>query len=573
MRQQLVTLGYEVRSEPLSYDNGLNSPHVNEDVAMEFTNQPISSPNRGISSRTAGRSAYTGNSGEDILSPDLQQRPLKRQRVNSPLPKNNIHAPPPLSRDVMPPPKKPLSRMKSVKNLFPVIRKKISHGRSSPALNSDPVLEPDVQMYGSGHWDAVNRPVERSNKDNSWKRHGIRGETPYMSGALPVNHPSRPTEPPSPQLWSSKRAHGKQADFTFPMFSSVKQSANQPDGLPTERSYIQLMDGLSRDTGLELGLQDPRNSVASPQWPSLQSQQMHNTHRGSVHRHQTEEAKRWSFGHAFLHQSPQRAPSSTYQHPDPLRSNPIGIGPRQPHNESLMDPTAPDPRRFQQLAPRGESVVSPFFNISSRNSEAFSGVGVAERENSLLHSDVYQSQRLKPTAVQADWREPRSLNGLSFFDSPRNMKNEPIAHRPEPSACKEPQRQQYPAYQSRNLNSQGFIKKPETGRLPFLDDSAYGSSLGRPSYSRQTREPLPHSIPFPSFSRPSNFRASPLPSSKPSIVSSHRSPICTSQSQWNRLATTGVRSSQKSSSRIQGNTFGSPSRNIFTNSGRRSVRR
>lgn len=573
MRQQLVKLGYEVRSEPLSYDYELNSPHENEDVAMDFTNQPVRSPNRGISSRTAGRSAYTGNSGEDVLSPDLQPRPLKRQRVDSPLLQNNIHAPPPRSRNVMPPPKKPLSRMKSVKNLFPVVRKKLSHGRSSPALNGDPVPEPDIQMYGSRHWDAVNQPVERSNKHNSWKRHGIREETPYMSGALPVNHPSRPTEPPLPQLCSSKRAHGEQADFTFPMFSPVKQPANQPYGLPTERSYIRLMDGLSRDPRLELGLQDPRDSAASPQRPSLQNQQMHNTHRSSVSRHQTEEAKRWSFGHAFLHQSPQGAPSSAYQHPDPLRSNPIDIDPRQPHNESLMETTTPAPQRFQQPAPRGESVVSPFFKISSRNSQAFSRAGVAERENSLLHSDVYQYQRPKPIAGQADWCEPRSLNGLSFFDSPRNMRNEPIAHRSEPSACKESTRQQYPPYQSRNLNSQGFIKKPETGHLSFLNDSAYGSSLGRPSYSRQMREPLPHSIPFPSFSRPANFRASLLPSSMPSIVPSRRSPICTSQSQWNRLASTGLRSSQNSPSHIQGNTFRSPSRNVFTNSGRRSVRR
>jgi hypothetical protein len=573
MRQQLVTLGYQVRSEPFTYNNERNSLNDTEDVEMDFTYQPIRSPNRGVSSRTAGRSAYTGNSGEDVLSPDLQPRPLKRQRVDSPLPEKNIHAPPLCSRNAMPPPKKSISRMKSVKNLFPTIRKKLSYSRSSPAWNGDRTLEVDIQEYDDGHGDTVNRPVERSLDNNSWKRHGIRGETTYMTGALPVNHPSRPTESPLPQLRSSKGAHHEQTDCTFQMSSPVRQPANQPDGFATERSYIRLMDGLSCDTGLKLGLQDPRNTAASLQQPSLQSRQVHDTHRNSVRRRQTEEAKRWSFGHAFLHQSPQGAPPSVYQYPDPLRSNPIDNGSRQPRDKSLIEPSTPAPQRFEQPAPRGESVVSPFFKSSNRNSQVFSRAGVAEKKNSSLHSNIFQYQSLKAPAFQVDRHEPCSLNGLSFFDSPRNSKNERIAHRPEPSACREPSRQQYPVHQSRNLNSQGFIKKPEIGRSPFLSDSAYGSSYGHPSCSRQARETFPHSIPIPSFSRPSIFQAAPLPSSIPSIVSNRRSPICTSQSQWNRLASTGVRSSRNSLIHNQGNTLVSPSRNIFTGSGRRSVRR
>jgi hypothetical protein len=473
----------------------------------------------------------------------------------------------------MPPPKKPLSRIKSMKNLFPAIREKLSHGRLSPALNGDKTSETDVQMYDNGYWDSVNRPVKHSNKDNSWKRHGIRWETPYMSGALPVNQPSRPTEYQLPQLRSHDEVHGEQADFTFRMSSPVKQPGVHANNLPTERSYIRLMDDLSRDTGLELGLQDPRKSASSIQQPSLQSRQMHNAHRSPVHQRETEEPKRWSFGHAFLHQSPQGAPSSAYQHPNPLRSNPIDMDPRQSHDGFLMEASAPAPNQFQQSQPRGDSVVSPYFKSSSHNPQPFPRVGVAERGNSSIHSDVYPYRSPRPTAVQAGCHEPRSLNGLSFFDSPHNTANEPIAHQLEPLAYKAPPRQQYPTYQSRNLNPLGFIKRPKTRRSPFLDDSAYGSSLDHPSCSRQTQKSLQHSIPFPSLSRPSNTRAAPLPSSMPSIVSIHRSPVRTSHSQWRRLASTGVRSSRNASSHIQNNTLVSPSNNVFTSSGRRRVRR
>jgi hypothetical protein len=188
-----------------------------------------------------------------------------------------------------------------------------------------------------------------------------------------------------------------------------------------------------------------------------------------------------------------------------------------------------------------------------------------------MNSSVYPYRSPRPTAVQADCHEPRSLNGLSFFDSPHNTANEPITHQPEPSAYIVPPRQQYPIYQSRNLNPTGFIKRPETGRSPFLDDSAYGSSLDLPCHSRQTREPLQRSIPFPSFGGISNTRAAPLPSSMPSIVPSHMSRIRTSQSQWRRLASTGVRSSRNRST--QNNTLVSPSINVFASSGRRRVRR
>ncbi|KAF2788106.1 hypothetical protein K505DRAFT_411065 [Melanomma pulvis-pyrius CBS 109.77] len=575
MRQQLTTLGFQVSSEPMAYDNDPYPFDANDDVIMDYSDQPTGSPNQAMSSRTAGRSATTGGSGGAVAPPDLQARPLKRQRIDSPLPESNIHAPPPRSRDMMPPPKKSMSRMKSMKKLLPTIRKKLSTGRASQALKDDRISEGDVEMYEHGHWD--DQPVEYSNGNGlSYGqppiRHSIQEEIPYMTGALPVVNQPRLTDSPIPQLRPRVEAQGEQTGFIRRVPSPVKQAANNPRALPTEPSYIRLMDGLSRDTEMELGLQDPRHSASSDNQPRYQNRQTYDTHQTPNRHHATEGSKRWSFGHAFLHQSPNGASSPAYQHPDPLRSNPTGNGMSQPRNEPVMTPITPAPQRHQQPAPCGESVVSPFFNRSSRNSHALSRAGVAERQSSSLHSDAYQYQRPRAKATQADWHEPRSLNGLSFFNSPRNTRNEPIRHRPG-SLNPRILPQQYQTYQSRNLNSEGFITRPDTQRSSFLNHSAYGSALDRPSYSRRSREFSQHSISFPSFSRPSQSRAAPLPSSMPSIVSRPRSPARSSRSQWNHLACAGVRSSRTSESHIPGNAFMTPSRNIFSSAGRRSVRR
>jgi hypothetical protein len=164
-------------------------------------------------------------------------------------------------------------------------------------------------------------------------------------------------------------------------------------------------------------------------------------------------------------------------------------------------------------------------------------------------------------------REPRSLNGLSFFDSPVNSRNEPIDYSHSRRAPGPTPPARY--HQSRRLGSREFIGRPEQGDSPYIRDSAYGSSQNRPTYSSQAPGYPQAAIPLSSFSRSSNLGQ--IPSKMPSIIQA-RSPAYT-QPQWENLQRVGVRSSRNAYGSISGSTFASAPREIFSSAGRRNVRR
>ncbi|KAF2118004.1 hypothetical protein BDV96DRAFT_489107 [Lophiotrema nucula] len=567
MRERLATVGFSLPLEPIAYDKEPYPFDANGNILAEYIGDNSMSAKRGASSHTAGRSAHTSGNAEEDEASSPQTRPRKRPRQASGQIGQNIHAIPRAngrgeSRDLMPPPKKPLSRMRSIKKLIPSMRKRFSHGRSSPAVNINEASSADVQMYDAtdGHWETVGEPVPFTSG-------GTDHEAPYMTGGLPTGHPPRPTLSPDPQIYRP------------PPQSIPRQHAN----LPSAPSYIRLMDDLAADTGFNLQLQDPRQTPhrypqQAPRGEDQTDPQPAQTIDASNENEATVQ-KRWSLGHAFLHQSPNGVAEPTYQHPDPLRSNPASDSyqfpiarVREPAYEPSMAPVTPAPPRLHQSEARVESVVSPFFKSSNHNSQVYSRAGVAERGDSSIPSDAYRYQRPRMVGVPADYHEPRSLNGLSFFRSPLNQRNERIDYdsmytRPEPAQRTQ---QHYPA---RNLNSRGFIKRPETGRSPWANDSADGSSFGGHRFYSQQAGQSQSAVPFPSFVRPSHSRAAPLPSAMPSSLATSRSPARTSRAQYDNLAHVGVRSSRASYGHVPGNTFVTPSRNLFSGASRRSVRR
>lgn len=558
MRKRLATLGFQMALEPIPNQKEPFPLDENGKFMADSSGFPETRLQKTTPSRTAG---YTEGAG--VSSSPQEQRPLKRQRVESPLQGHNAHAPP-TSRDLMPPPTKPLSRMKSMRKIIPTLRKKFSSGRASPAPFSNHASDPDVQMYDDGHWEAVDAPTQpSSDRERPPTRHGYRQETPYMSGALPVECPRQPTASQEYQLLPGVGMRNENAEFTFRSQSPVKMTPQGSSGLPTERSYIRLMDGLSRETGLDLGLQDPRGSIDSQHPSTHQHRQIADAQQSHV---ETNGAKRRNRGYAFLHQSPDNAPSSLYAHPGHLRSNPTDNFTRA-HNSVSINPVTPAPARFHRPVEEVDNVVSPFFKSSNRNSQVFSRPGVAEREDSHNHCGAYRFPRPRATEPQGDWHEPRGLNGLSFMNSPLNERNEPIEYRVERRATEYMATPRH--YLARNIDSRGYITRPEPGRSPFLNDSAYGS-FNRP-YSRKASIHSQSAIPFPSFGRSSQSRAGRLPPTMPSIVSS-RSPA-RSRPQWDNLERVGVRSSHHSQAHIPGISFTTPSRDSFSSTGRRSVRR
>ncbi|KAF2183338.1 hypothetical protein K469DRAFT_785976 [Zopfia rhizophila CBS 207.26] len=574
MRQQLASVGIQVPEQQYTYNKSPYPFDENGNAISHDASQPGGgSLKRTMSSHTAGRSANTPqHPGGAQLSSSPQLPPYKRLRPNNEHAEQNIHAAPiPKSRldsrDLMPPPSAPISRMKSIRKLWRP-RKKESPGQPVQAYSDGPDSTGDVQMYNNGHWQNVDRPSRSSFDNDKPPTHGhIHSEDSYyMRGALPAGQAPRLSDTPQPRLAPVQSAAEIEDDnlYRFP----TKPLAPQGRDPPAEPSYIRLLDDLSRDTGLELDLRDPRQDSPIELQRSHRGQQSLDINQSRAQNYKNEQPKRWNFGHAFLHQSPTGQASPNYHYPDPLRSNPVG----RDSNNSIKHPAlasiTPVPRRAQQPSPRAESVVSPFFKTSNCNSQTFSRAGIAELEASSLHSDGYRFQRPRIAAVHSGWHEPRSLNGLSFFNSPRDTRNEPIEYDSgyaRSNYLAPPQQH----YSSRNLNSQGFITRPDTSRSPYANQTI---SYSRPAYSRQAPAPPQSAIPFPSTSRQSHSRAAPLPSALPSIVSSHRPHVRSSRSQLDGLTYMGVRTGRPSQSQTPGYAI-TPSRGPFSSAGRRSVRR
>jgi len=560
MKKRLASLGFAMALEPVPNFGGPAANDLGHDIGTDGGHYGDSgaSMRKTTSSHTAGRSAHTTGNAAAPSSP-LMQRPMKRQRVDSPLPAK-LYVDPPTSRDAMPPPQKPVSRMRSVRKIFPTLRKKFAGGRSTPAPEVQCSNDDDVGMY------------EDEYSAQPQAQHDYRDDAPYMSGALPVERPSHASDNRASQLLSSVGIDSERPDFTFRASSPVKMSQqsshHQPVQLPTEPSYIRLMDGLSRDNGMELGLKDPRDDGRSSYQTSEHNRQVASYDKD---RHRYEESggqEDWSLGpssHRQIPNGPYFSAGSYLDSPQYTRTDKYHDRPSQGW---APNPVTPAPRRHQQPSPQIESVVSPHVQNSNHVISRISRHRIAEPQDSSHHSVASRSPGPQKVGPESHW-QPRGLNGLSFFESPVLSRRPPVPHsyqrqqsnRPPPSS----------QYQSRNLDPDGFITRPEAGQSPFFRDSAYGSSRERPIYSRQQHTQPKGTILFPSFSRSSYPRAGQAPSAMPSIVSG-RSPVRT-QPQWQALQRMGVRSSRHEFSGVAGSTYAGSTSNLFPSAGRRSVRR
>jgi hypothetical protein len=561
MRSRLASLGFAMALEPVPNLKGFDLDALNDDGGMNgnYHDTPGASMRKTSSSHTAGRSAHTSGNAKTAPSSPFMHRPLKRQRIDSPLPKN-MQVELPTSRDAMPPPKKPLSRIRSVRKIFPTLRNKFSSGRSTQASDYNNRSGDDLQMYEYGQWEDERGSTAREDSHDG---------TPYMSGALPVEPPSQGSNPCASQLLSSGGIDNNGPDFKFRTTSPVKiskSSSRQSSQLPTEPSYIRLMDGLSQDNGIELGLKDPRGQNLNT-YQALEEYRQVIPYGQDARSYREVNLKE----HRPREQAPQyrstRGPSlpagSHCESAQTIRTNRYYDRTSQ---ESTHHPVTPAPRRYQQPDHQIESVVSPYVERYDRNLSYFARPWIAETQDSSNHFAGYRLQKPRIVEPQTSWREPRGLNGLSFFDSPVISKDQPYRNSHEPQqTCRPPSIRHY---QSRNLNSSGFITRPDIGHSPFFRDSAYGSSRPQPTYPTQQHMYSKSAVPSPSFSRSSHSRTGHVPSTMPSTVTG-RSPVRT-QPQWEGLQRTGVRSSRHELSK---NPHAGPGRNLLSSVGRPSIRR
>ncbi|KAH7094380.1 hypothetical protein FB567DRAFT_431769 [Paraphoma chrysanthemicola] len=563
MKQRLASLGFAMALEPVPNLKEFDLDELDDDGGMNsrHNGNPAAAFRKTASSHTVGRSAHA--SGEAAMGPSspFTQRPLKRQRVDSPLP-SNIQLDAPTSRDVMPPPQKPLSKMHSVRKLFPSLKKRFAGGRSTPAPGEHN-RNYDEHMYEDERWDGGTYDSAR-NQQPLHSRH--RGDTPYMSGALPVEHTSETSAPHGSRHVANGGVEADKSDFTFRTSSPVKlkqhSSEHQPVQLPTEPSYIRLMDGLSYESGMELGLRDPRTNRTNIGHATVSNRQVRPQHEARAMDFISDD---WQNGHSFLQQSPLGVSGATGLFPGRSPINRTDGYDSRPFGNGTLNPMTPAPPRQHQAGHQADSVVSQVVERRPGGTSHAWNHRIAEPQDSSSRSAAFQSRSSRMTETQSGRREPPSVNGLSFFDSPviskqRHLQNKQqryqIDHLP-------PRRQ----FQGRNLDSSGYITRPDAGRSPFFRDSAYGSSRERPTCYQQQNSSETTAIPYPSFQRSSYARKGRLTSKMPSIVSS-RSPNRT-RPQWEGLQCMGVRSSR--------NDFDSESvyrdRGLFPSTVRRSVRR
>lgn len=566
MQQRLASLGFAMSFEPIpNYDEPLPIDEIGGPVQENTGDMPMDSLRTG-SSHTVGRCAHnTGFGGEMVEEAPTsaqRQRPSKRFRVESPTCANNIHTAL-SSRDMMPPPFKPLSKIKSMRKIIPNLRNKLTNARSSGKLGHKVSSDMDIQMYDNGQWEVVD--------ERAPTRYGPQSDAPYMTGALPVeDHPVN--EPAQSRFLSGLGIHNNVSNFTFESPSALKMPSQRSGNLPAEPSYIRLLDGLGQHTGLDLGLDDLRNrDQGAYAFTHPPEQYLHRPRldkdpqqslRSTPPKLQTQNHKKQlNFGHAFLEQSPVNANANSAYLGGDHDKNDVAIM-NNSQGRTITNPITPAPARFQRPPDEVDNVVSPFFGSSSRRTQPLQRSQFTEPDISSSRSAAYQSRHHMPS-LDTDWREPRSLNGLSFFDSPVNERNERIDWR------RETRPQEYttslPQLRGRCINSQGFLVKPDAARSP--DGHGTYGPLGQ-SLSLQTSNHSATS--FPSFNPPSQSQATRLPSAMPFMIPGS-SPRRRPQAQ--NVGLPGVRSSHRSRAHVSGGVITSSARPVFPSTIRRVIRR
>lgn len=554
MKERLSSLGFAMAVEPVPNHTQLTSDNLHEISGIaEAYAEDDRRFQRTSSTDTICRSAHS--SGHPFTS---TERPLKRQRVDSPLPQG-IRIGPPSSRDMMPPPPKPLSRMRSVRGLIPTIRKKLSGARSSPKQQQEQ-NDGDAQMYD--HARCRSAADSCMQDDQSLPCGDLVSEPSYVSGDLPKEKVQQES-----RLLANSGQHTGTSAFSLRASSLVKtnggRSEQHPVKMPTGPSYLHLLDGLSRDNSVEFGLRDPRENVttrqavASSTRPPFSMPQIQ--HQGP----EVSNQQRWQPGDAFLHQLPNATPRPGNEERISQRKRSQGFFSRADY-DPLAGPARPAPPQPQRPVHHIQNVVSsPFFGRSHVDAPPSTRSRITETEPSSHRSAASRSQRHLTSQSTTERRERSSLNGLSFFEAPVDAKNGPITHKLYQQPSRHASLQTY-----ETVN----VSRPGVNHTSSVFDRGL-TAYARPTFPRQQQAQLPPRVPPSSisYSRGPPSHIGQLPSLMPSVVSIH-SPV-RNRTQWDTLQRAGVRSRCQSFERMPNNSFNTGLTYLFARGERHGVRR
>jgi hypothetical protein len=558
MRGRLASLGFAMALEPVPNHTQLTSDDIHE---IESIAEACTEDQRHLrippSSHTVGRTANTSGHASNS-----QERPLKRQRVDSPLPRD-VQTDAPSSHDIMPPPAKSLSRMRSVRGLIPTIRKKLTSSRSSPKDAGNSIGH--VRPYRKKVNVSGNQPTDQEHWGGESRPHN---DVSNLHTEAPRNFPM---QTPSAQFQGMGLA-GAQANmtgFSFRAPSPVKmldrRSRDRPVQLPTEPSYIRLMDGLSYDDGVELDLKDPRLETRDGQKVNTFTTQSFPPTQERNNDADVGPRPRWALGHAFLHQSPNATRPSNGQKRSSPQKSPKGFFSRA-HYDPSIDTDRMSPPQLRQPARQTQDVVSSFFGSNQYDAPTTPRPRDTEFQTSSHRFASSRSPMGLPPYGPSEWHSSRSGKERPFIYSPHDTRTAPLLY-------KEPwQSSSYDPAQSYQMPSTRGIQPVEQSSFLFQSDRCLSPQNVTPSFPRRQQQPdsFRARMPTASFNPALPPRIRRLPSAKPNIISSNSA---RSRTQWDTLQRTGVRSSRQTPGLRKGNVSKPSLANTFSRLERRSVRR
>ncbi|EMD96513.1 hypothetical protein COCC4DRAFT_65371 [Bipolaris maydis ATCC 48331] len=362
MQKRLAQLGFAMPMQPVPNFKGVDPSAFdsNETLARDddrFFNGVL---RKATSSHTVGGNVHASDKVGMTPSSSHLRRPGKRQRLDSPTPKDmQVDCSP--GRRPMQPPAKPLSRMQSMRNIFPILRKKFTSDQSSTLADENPGVGKGVQMHKDANWQSVNTPRQEIHNE-------FYSEPPYMSGALPMEQKSQHLGSRSPQQRAKIGMYEHQSDFTFRASSPAKaESYSKRDHLvqlPIEPSYIRLMDGLSCEDEVDLGLKDPRDHAGLDYQSDGSNRQMGYVHENQPIPQTTHGQKFWSPRNFPMHQSPHGSSTSVETYQRPPRYRPTNASTNRLYNRPNLGRAQHSPKKYHHPGNSIESVFKSLRRLS-----------------------------------------------------------------------------------------------------------------------------------------------------------------------------------------------------------------
>ncbi|KAF2809433.1 uncharacterized protein BDZ99DRAFT_571256 [Mytilinidion resinicola] len=380
------------------------------------------------------------------------------------------------SREQMPPPPNRLSKVQEESpRKFPVSRNG-GHGYSTGQTKRSP----ELQVFEGDQWQSLVGPdrmqhVERPMQDRSAT--SLRNLT--VDNRLHV---------PSPQLRhvqsDSRLRESARASVNLPIKSPLRRLDRPPTSMQQD-SFSQPNESTSRHIE-ETSRNKPwiRDTRASPRY-----EQGHPIQQTSW----TQPA--YMNDHQWYGEDHQTASQQYFPPRNDLILTQNGFstekpfpGANHPTITGVLDPRTPAPKRTINVN-LADSVTSPFFRSTSVDPIPNRTRPVQEPQiiRPVL-PDATQGYLIAPT--QSRFAEPRSLNGLSFINSPQNSNNVPIYEDRAPIS--DPRLTQPAVVYPSPRESQGFFTRPDSHRSTFSQHDAVPPSG---QWYAQKLHPLPSAMP------------------------------------------------------------------------------